>query len=152
MSVTEEFNTARNKQDLASQPEVSAFVPANAGAGKTHVLVGRVIRLLLNGVQPERILCLTYTRAAAAEMSERLFDKLSGWIARDDGELTAMIREDVAQSDIEVHHLDEARRLFHPCPRDTRRAQGSDDPRVLRTPAAAISHRGGRGARFPRSE
>lgn len=112
MSVTEEFNTARNKQDLASQPEVSAFVPANAGAGKTHVLVGRVIRLLLNGVQPERILCLTYTRAAAAEMSERLFDKLSGWIARDDGELTAMIREDVAQSDIEVHHLDEARRLF----------------------------------------
>ncbi len=112
MSVTAEFETARNRQDLASQPEASAFVPANAGAGKTHVLVGRVIRLLLNGVPPERILCLTYTRAAAAEMSERLFDKLSGWIARDDRELTDLIREEVAQSDIDVHNLDEARRLF----------------------------------------
>ena len=137
MSVTEEFNTARNKQDLASQPEVSAFVPANAGAGKTHVLVGRVIRLLLNGVQPERILCLTYTRAAAAEMSERLFDKLSGWIARDDGELTAMIREDVAQSDIEVHHLDEARRLFHPCPQ--RHPAGSRFRRSTRSANACCS-------------
>lgn len=112
MNDAPEFDTARNKQDLASGPGISAFVPANAGAGKTHVLVGRVIRLLLNGVQPERILCLTYTRAAAAEMSERLFDKLSGWIARDDGELTALIREDVAQTNIEIGNLDEARRLF----------------------------------------
>ena len=112
MSATAEFDTARRQQDLASGPDVSAFVPANAGAGKTHVLVGRVIRLLLNGVQPERILCLTYTRAAAAEMSERLFDKLSGWIARDDRELTELIRKDVAQSDMEIRNLDEARRLF----------------------------------------
>ncbi|NNJ76960.1 MAG: double-strand break repair helicase AddA [Anderseniella sp.] len=112
MSASTEFDTARQQQDLASGPDVSAFVPANAGAGKTHVLVGRVIRLLLNGVQPERILCLTYTRAAAAEMSERLFDKLSGWIARDDRELTELIRRDVAQSDMEIHNLDEARRLF----------------------------------------
>ncbi|WP_337659863.1 double-strand break repair helicase AddA [Anderseniella sp. Alg231-50] len=112
MSATAEFETARRQQDLASGPEVSAFVPANAGAGKTHVLVGRVIRLLLNGVQPERILCLTYTRAAAAEMSERLFEKLSGWIARDDRELSALIRKDIAQSDMEVRNLDEARRLF----------------------------------------
>jgi hypothetical protein len=42
---------------------VSSFVLANAGAGKTHLLVGRVIRLMLEGVEPERILCLTYTRA-----------------------------------------------------------------------------------------
>ncbi len=112
MSAAAEFDTARQQQDLASGPDVSAFVPANAGAGKTHVLVGRVIRLLLNGVQPERILCLTYTRAAAAEMSERLFEKLSGWIARDDQELRALIRKDVAQSDMEIRDLDEARRLF----------------------------------------
>jgi len=112
MSENPEFDIARNQQDLASGPEVSAFVPANAGAGKTHVLVGRVIRLLLNGVQPERILCLTYTRAAAAQMSERLFEKLSGWIAKDDSGLTALIRRDVAQSDIELPDLDEARRLF----------------------------------------
>ncbi len=112
MSASVDFDTARERQDLASGPDVSAFVPANAGAGKTHVLVGRVIRLLLDGVQPERILCLTYTRAAAAEMSERLFEKLSGWIAKDDSELTALIHSDVARSDIEVRDLDEARRLF----------------------------------------
>lgn len=112
MSAATQFSTARQQQDLASGPGVSAFVPANAGAGKTHVLVGRVIRLLLDGVQPERILCLTYTRAAAAEMSERLFDKLSGWIACDDRELRALIRKDVADSDQEVGNLDEARRLF----------------------------------------
>ncbi|MGI9512349.1 MAG: double-strand break repair helicase AddA [Anderseniella sp.] len=112
MNLSPEFETARSKQDLASEPQVSAFVPANAGAGKTHVLVGRVIRLLLDGVQPERILCLTYTRAAAAEMSERLFEKLSGWIARDDRELRDLIRRDVAWSDVEIGNLDEARRLF----------------------------------------
>lgn len=107
-----EIDSARDKQNLASWPDVSAFVPANAGAGKTHVLVGRVIRLLLSGVQPERILCLTYTRAAAAEMSERLFEKLSGWIAKDDNELRALIGMDVSQSDVEIRDLDDARRLF----------------------------------------
>ena len=112
MSGTAEFSTARNRQDIASGPEVSAFVPANAGAGKTHVLVGRVIRLLLNGVQPERILCLTYTRAAAAEMSQRLFETLSGWISKDDHELTSLIRKDVSLSGKEIRDLDEARRLF----------------------------------------
>ena len=61
------------QQHRASRPRASAFVSANAGAGKTHVLVGRIIRLMLDGVAPERILCLTYTRAAAAEMSTRLF-------------------------------------------------------------------------------
>jgi ATP-dependent helicase/nuclease subunit A len=75
---------ASGKQHLASAPEVSSFVLANAGAGKTHLLVGRVIRLMLEGVEPERILCLTYTRAAAAaEMSERLFKTLAGWVAMD---------------------------------------------------------------------
>ena len=112
MSKTPEHDTATGRQDLASAPDISAFVPANAGAGKTHVLVSRVIRLLLEGTLPERILCLTYTRAAAAEMSERLFDKLSGWIALDDGELTTVIREEVAQSGVETDDLPEARRLF----------------------------------------
>jgi len=112
MSESAEFTIARDRQDIASGPDVSAFVPANAGAGKTHVLVGRVIRLLLNGVQPERILCLTYTRAAAAEMSQRLFETLSGWIAKNDHELTAFIRKDISRSGIEIRDLDEARRLF----------------------------------------
>ena len=66
-------------QRRASDPTVSAWVAANAGAGKTHVLKMRVLRLLLAGVAPERILCLTYTKAAAAEMAGRVFADLSRW-------------------------------------------------------------------------
>ena len=57
---------------------------ANAGSGKTHVLVERVIRLLLDGAEPASILCITYTKAAAAEMSARLFDRLGKWAALSD--------------------------------------------------------------------
>ncbi|HZA02016.1 MAG TPA: UvrD-helicase domain-containing protein, partial [Hyphomicrobiaceae bacterium] len=52
-------------QAAASDPAASAWVSANAGAGKTHVLKTRVLKLLLDGTPPERLLCLTYTRAAA---------------------------------------------------------------------------------------
>ena len=61
----------RARQARASDPTASAFVSANAGSGKTHVLVQRVIRLLLSGVPPEKILCITFTKAAAAEMRNR---------------------------------------------------------------------------------
>ncbi|RIK98328.1 MAG: double-strand break repair helicase AddA [Proteobacteria bacterium] len=84
---------ARARQQLASDPAVSAFVSANAGSGKTHVLVQRVVRLLLNGVAPERILCITFTKAAAANMAERVFTTLGRWIALDDAGLDAAIRE-----------------------------------------------------------
>ena len=63
-------------QKRASNPAASAFVSANAGSGKTHVLVQRVIRLLLTGVPPEKILCITFTKAAAANMAERVFTTL----------------------------------------------------------------------------
>ncbi len=69
-------NDVRRKQNEASDPAVSAWVAANAGAGKTHVLVRRVINLLLNGVEPEKILCITFTKAAAANMAKRVFDTL----------------------------------------------------------------------------
>ena len=69
----------RAKLALASDPKVSAWVSANAGSGKTHVLTKRVMRLLLAGVPPSRILCLTYTKAAAAEMSNRVFSTLGHW-------------------------------------------------------------------------
>ena len=62
----------RDAQTRASNPAASAFVSANAGSGKTHVLVQRVIRLLLDGVPPEKILCITFTKAAAANMAERV--------------------------------------------------------------------------------
>jgi ATP-dependent helicase/nuclease subunit A len=83
----------RDAQARASDPAASAFVSANAGSGKTHVLVQRVIRLLLAGVPPEKILCLTFTKAAAANMAERVFTTLGHWVTLDDDELDAAIRD-----------------------------------------------------------
>src|SRR5258708_2400242 len=78
-------------QARASDPASSAFVSANAGSGKTHVLVQRVIRLLLDDVPPEKILCITFTKAAAANMAERVFATLGHWVTRDDAALAAAI-------------------------------------------------------------
>src|SRR5580765_6201998 len=83
----------REAQARASDPASSAFVSANAGAGKTHVLVQRVIRLLLADVAPEKILCITFTKAAAANMAERVFSTLGHWVTLDDDALDAAIRE-----------------------------------------------------------
>src|SRR3954468_4722444 len=82
----------RARQARASDPTASAFVSANAGSGKTHVLVQRVIRLLLSGVPPEKILCITFTKAAAANMAERVFTTLGHWVTLDDTGLDAAIR------------------------------------------------------------
>ena len=78
-------------QTEASDPAVSAWVAANAGSGKTHVLAQRVIRLLLDGVDPAKILCITFTKAAAANMANRVFDELRRWTTLDDAELDAAI-------------------------------------------------------------
>src|ERR1700691_3731482 len=85
------------RQHAAANPAVSAWVAANAGSGKTHVLVQRVINLLLDGVEPEKILCITFTKAAAANMAKRVFDTLAKWTTLDDAALDDAIRE---QSDI----------------------------------------------------
>ncbi|TPW28398.1 double-strand break repair helicase AddA [Pararhizobium mangrovi] len=79
------------EQARASDPFVSAWVSANAGSGKTHVLSQRVIRLLLEGCRPSAILCLTYTKAAAAEMANRVFARLSEWTRLDDETLAERI-------------------------------------------------------------
>src|ERR1700751_1223241 len=83
----------RGAQARASNPAASAFVSANAGSGKTHVLVQRVIRLLLDGVPPQKILCITFTKAAAANMAERVFTTLGHWVTLDDAALDAAIHE-----------------------------------------------------------
>jgi ATP-dependent helicase/nuclease subunit A len=95
----------------ASDPAVSAWVAANAGSGKTHVLAQRVIRLLLEGVNPAKILCITFTKAAAANMANRIFDELRRWTALDDSELDCAIR---AISDLrpDATRRALARRLF----------------------------------------
>jgi ATP-dependent helicase/nuclease subunit A len=86
-------DAVRATQARASDPASSAFVSANAGSGKTHVLVQRVIRLLLNGVPPEKILCITFTKAAAANMAERVFSTLGHWVTLSDPALDAAIIE-----------------------------------------------------------
>src|SRR5436189_939300 len=101
----------RRLQVEASDPAVSAWVAANAGSGKTHVLAQRVIRLLLDGVDPAKILAITFTKAAAANMANRVFDELRRWTALDDVELDAAItRISGIQPDATRRTL--ARRLF----------------------------------------
>src|SRR3989475_4131147 len=75
----------------ASDPRVSAWVAANAGSGKTHVLTQRVIRLMLEGADPAKVLCLTFTKAAAANMANRIFATLADWTKLDDATLDAAI-------------------------------------------------------------
>jgi ATP-dependent helicase/nuclease subunit A len=84
-------DAVRGVQTQAADPDVSAFVSANAGSGKTHVLAQRVINLLLRGVDPAKILCITFTKAAAANMANRVFGTLAGWTALDDNALDQAI-------------------------------------------------------------
>src|SRR4029077_17155802 len=86
------------KQHKASNPSYSVWVSANAGSGKTHVLASRVIRLLLHGVAPSKILCLTFTKAAAANMAARVFDTLAPWTQLSDEELAGEISATGAQA------------------------------------------------------
>ena len=104
-------DAVRATQARASDPASSAFVSANAGSGKTHVLVQRVIRLLLAHVPPEKILCITFTKAAAANMAERVFSTLGHWVTLDDSALDAAIREaGIARPDADLRMR--ARELF----------------------------------------
>ncbi len=82
-----------DNSSLASDPKFSVFVSANAGTGKTRALTHRVFRLLLNGVKPDSILCVTYTKAAAAEMQQRLQNTLSRWAVCSESELISDLTE-----------------------------------------------------------
>ncbi|WP_424941414.1 double-strand break repair helicase AddA [Aliiroseovarius sp. S253] len=87
------FNDATLAQIRAADPTASTWLSANAGSGKTRVLTDRVARLLLDGVSPQNILCLTYTKAAASEMQNRLFLRLGEWAMKDDDSLTKALAE-----------------------------------------------------------
>ncbi len=104
-------DSVRDVQIAASNPDVSAWVAANAGSGKTHVLAQRVIRLLLSGVEPARILCITFTKAAAANMANRVFDRLAAWTALDDRALDAAMKE-IGVGRIDAALRARARQLF----------------------------------------
>ncbi len=101
---------ATGAQLAASDPAVSAFVAASAGSGKTKLLTDRLLRLLLAGTNPERILCLTFTRAAAAEMALRLQHRLGEWVRLPDAALDAKLKELAIVPDADARRR--ARELF----------------------------------------
>src|SRR5579875_2503285 len=76
-------------QAEASRPDAHVWLSASAGVGKTQVLAARVFRLLLRGVDPGAILCLTFTKAGAAEMAERISRRLAAWVRMKDEALGA---------------------------------------------------------------
>lgn len=112
--MTDALDMARAHQAIAADPGLSVFVTANAGSGKTTTLVNRVARLLLRRVKPGEILCVTYTKAAAAEMQARLFDKLGRWAVADDRRLAQELADLDGRdpADLSGAELSEARRLF----------------------------------------
>ena len=99
-------------QRAAADPDYCVFVEANAGSGKTRVLVDRVARLLLRGAAPERILCVTFTKAAAGEMQTRLFRKLGEWSTLPDPALAAELESLDPEAAGDRDALAQARRLF----------------------------------------
>ncbi len=105
-------NPASQRQVEASDPANSTWLSANAGSGKTRVLTDRVARLLLANVSPQNILCLTYTKAAASEMQNRLFNRLGQWAMLEDEKLRADLRELGVEDDIPPARLRVARTLF----------------------------------------
>ena len=99
------------EQRRASDPLASAWVSANAGSGKTYVLTQRVIRLLLAGTDPGRVLCLSFTKAAAANMANKVFGELSRWAVVPEDKLHALTLK--LQGDVLPRkETDRARRLF----------------------------------------
>ncbi|MEO0752095.1 MAG: double-strand break repair helicase AddA [Pseudomonadota bacterium] len=107
-----ERDDATMRQIHASRSDRSTWLSANAGSGKTKVLTDRVARLLLDGVDPQNVLCLTYTKAAASEMQNRLFERLGAWAMLADDPLKEAL-SDLGHGDVITNDmLPTARRLF----------------------------------------
>ena len=106
------FDDATRAQVDAADPITSTWLSANAGSGKTRVLTTRVARLLLGGVDPQNILCLTYTKAAAGEMQNRLFGQLGRWSMMPDEKLRSELSDLGEVGQINADDLAKARRLF----------------------------------------
>lgn len=105
------MNKQTPEQEKASNPEASVWVAASAGTGKTFVLTNRVLRILLSGTAPERILCLTFTKAAAAEMANRINDRLGQWVRCDSASLSVELTDLIGHVPT-GQERDNARKLF----------------------------------------
>ena len=110
--MTDALKAASARQVEAAHPNASTWLSANAGSGKTRVLTDRVARLLLGGVEPQHILCLTYTKAAASEMQNRLFKRLGEWAMKPDAALRAALADLGEGADLTADRLARARQLF----------------------------------------
>ena len=98
-------------QQLASNPKNSAWVFASAGSGKTKVLVDRLLRFLLEGIRPDKILCLTFTKVAAAEMQNRINSELANWVLLDDAKLLEKLSQ-LTGNQATSNDLKKSRTLF----------------------------------------
>jgi len=105
-------DAASQNQVDAANPMNSTWVAANAGSGKTRVLTDRVARLLLESVDPQNILCLTYTKAAATEMQNRLFKRLGAWAMMDADALVSDLRSLGFEGRLSQEEIAKARTLF----------------------------------------
>ena len=98
-------------QRIASSPATSVWVAASAGSGKTKVLTDRVLRLMLDGTPPQRILCLTFTKAAAAEMANRIHASLGRWTTQSETDLIRDLKQLTGET-ADSTTIVAARRLF----------------------------------------
>ena len=138
------------EQRRAADPAGSIWVTASAGTGKTQVLADRVMRLLLAGTDPRQILCLTFTKAAAAEMVKRVEEDLSRFAILPEPELEAELR--AARRPAADRGRARARAdVAGAGSRPARRPADHDHPRLLPVAAQALSARGGRRAAFRRA-
>lgn len=116
VDLTKIYEQTTISQANAADPKTSAFVSANAGTGKTYILVNRVLRLLLRGNEPHKILCLTFTKAAAAEMENRLFETLAKWVTMPTEDLLSIDNNEslakVLGKEPNEQEIELARRLF----------------------------------------
>ena len=92
MNTRPKNNLADKPQNIASNPDYSVWVSASAGTGKTKILTDRVLRLLLRGIKPSKILCITFTKAAAAEMTTRITNTLQKWAIASEDHITGDIK------------------------------------------------------------
>lgn len=105
------YKLTEANQHRAADPQTSAWVSASAGSGKTKVLTDRVLNLLLSGVSPQRVLCLTFTKAAAAEMAQRINSELGSWAVSNSNDLESKLMV-LTQGSVNSSQMNLARRLL----------------------------------------
>jgi ATP-dependent helicase/nuclease subunit A len=110
MTAVRSLDPLKPEQASAAEPQAHAWVAASAGTGKTQVLSARVLRLLLQGTPPHAILCLTFTKLAAAEMQTRVFGRLAHWARCSDADLASDLQ--ALRTDDGPEAQAQARRLF----------------------------------------